>query len=255
MEQSNAIVRCPQGTLRYIWKAGDTLVNVATAFQTTVGAMIQANPDIDFSTIRPNTQVCIPTRRLTCPDADLYVIKKGDTLWDIAQDYNVSVNTLLELNPYVEPTRLAIGQYICVPKRASGDQTPPGDNNCPIISDVPDCASLRAAERACTGTDTVQCGQTLYDILNKYGISFQEFAEFNPRLVLNALLPGQRYVYPLKACACSGNGRYIVQPGDTISSIAAAFGITASELLRRNPAMRPGDFVRGAEICVSYQFS
>ncbi|MBQ1256734.1 MAG: LysM peptidoglycan-binding domain-containing protein [Clostridia bacterium] len=255
MEQANAVVRCPQGTLRYVWKAGDTLVSVATAFQTTVGAMIQANPDIDFSTIRPDTQVCIPTRTLTCPGADLYVIKKGDTLWDLAREYNVSVNTLMELNPYVEPTRLAIGQYICVPKRPAGGQTPPSDNSCQIVNDVPDCASLRAAERACTGTDTVQCGQTLYDILNKYGISFQEFAEFNPRLVLNALLPGQRYIYPLKACACSGNGRYIVQPGDTISSIAAAFGITPSELLRRNPAMRPGDFVRGAEICVSYQFS
>ncbi|MBR3929696.1 MAG: LysM peptidoglycan-binding domain-containing protein [Clostridia bacterium] len=255
MEQTNAVVRCPQGSLRYIWKAGDTLVKVATAFQTTVGAMIQVNPDINFSTIRPDTQICIPTRALTCPNADLYVIKQGDTLWDLAREYGVSVNTLMELNPYVEPTRLAIGQYICVPKRSPGSQTPPDSDNCQIINDVPDCASLRAAERACTGTDTVQCGQTLYDILNKYGISFQEFAEFNPRLVLNALLPGQRYVYPLKACACSGSGRYIVQPGDTISSIAAAFGITSSELLRRNPAMRPGDFVRGAEICVSYQFS
>lgn len=252
MEKTNALLRCPQGSLRYVWKAGDTLVKVATAFQTTVGAMISTNPDVDFSNIQPNTQICIPSRRLTCPDADLYVIKKGDTLWDIAQEYGVSVNTIMELNPYVEPTRLAVGQYICVPKRAGGGQTPPDDEGCSFVNDVPDCASLRAAERACTGTDTVKCGQTLYDILQKYGISFQEFAEFNPRLVLNALLPGQRYVYPLKACACSGNGKYIIQPGDTVSSIAAAFGITASELLRRNPAMRPGDFVRGAEICVSY---
>lgn len=258
MEQANAILRCPQGSLRYVWKSGDTLQKVATAFQTTVGAMISVNPDIDFSTIRPDTQICIPTRRLTCPDADLYVIKKGDTLWDIAREYGVSVNTLMELNPYVEPTRLAIGQYICVPKRESGGETPPStppSGGCEIVNDVPDCASLRAAERACTGTDTVQCGQTLYDILEKYGISFQEFAEFNPRLVLNALLPGQRYVYPLKACACTGSGRYIVQPGDTVASIAAAFGITSSELLRRNPAMRPRDFVRGAEICVAYPFS
>jgi len=254
MELSTAAVRCPQGSLRYVWKAGDTLQKVATAFQTTVGAMISVNPDIDFSTVRPDTQICIPTRRLTCPDADLYVIKKGDTLWDLAREYGVSVNTLMDLNPYVEPTRLAIGQYICVPKREPVEPNPPSDT-CPFVNDVPDCASLRAAERACKGTDTVQRGQTLYDILQKHGISFPEVAEFNPRLVVNALLPGQRYVYPLKACACSGSGKYIIQPGDTISSIASAFGITSSELLRRNPAMRPGDFVRGAEICVSYPIS
>lgn len=255
MEQTNAVVRCPQGSLRYIWKADDTLVKVATAFQTTVGALIETNPDIDFSAIRPDTQICIPTRRLTCPQADLYVIKKGDTLWDIAREYGISVNALMELNPYVEPTRLAIGQYICVPKREQGEQKPPSDSGCQIVNDIPDCATLRATERACTGTDTVQCGQTLFDILNKYGISFQEFADYNPRLVLNALLPGQRYTYPLKTCACSGGGKYIIQTGDTVSSIAAAFGITPSELFRRNPAMRPADFVRGAEICVAYPFN
>lgn len=255
MEQANALVRCPEGTLRYAWKEGDTLVKVATAFQTTVGTLIGVNPDIDFSRIVPNTQICIPTRRLTCPDADLYVIKKGDTLWDLAREYGVSVNALMELNPYIEPTRLAVGQYICVPKRQTEEETPPSQNGCAIVNDVPDCSTLRITERACTGTDTVQCGQSLFDILNKYGISFQEFEALNPRLTLNALLPGQRYLYPMRQCACSGSGKYIIQPRDTVSSIAAAFGITPSELLRRNPGMRPSDFVQGAEICVSYPFS
>ena len=255
MEQTNAVVRCPQGSVRYIWKQDDTLVKVATAFQTTVSALIGVNPDIDFSKIAANTQICIPTRRLTCPDADLYVIKKGDTLWDIAREYGVSVNTLMELNPYVEPTRLQIGQYICVPKRASDEPTPPSDGGCAISGDVPDLSSLRSAERACTGSDVVQCGQSLFDILSKYGISFQEFEALNPRLALNALLPGQRYLYPLRACACTGSGKYIVQPRDTVSSIASSFGITPSELLRRNPGLRPGDFVAGTEICVAYPFA
>lgn len=255
MEQVNKVIRCPSGSLRYVWREGDSLIKVATAFQTTVGALIDVNPDVDFSKIVPDTQICIPSRRLTCPDADLYVIKKGDTLWDIAREYGISTNALMELNPYVEPTRLAIGQYICVPKRPSQGDTPPSEGGCQIAGDLPDCASLRAAERACTGTDTVQCGQSLYDILAKYQISYQEFAALNPRLVLNALLPGQRYQYPMRECACSGNGKYIVQPRDTAASIAAAFGITPSELLRRNPGLRPGDIAAGTEICVSYPFA
>ena len=198
MEDRSAVIRCPGGSLRYVWRSGDTLRKVATAFGTTVGAMVEANPDIDFMTIRENTQVCIPSRSLTCPDADLYRIKSGDTLWDIARRYGIPVNELIELNPYVEPTKLMIGQYICVPKQQNqpdtqppAEEPEPGQPGCLIGGDVPDCASLRAAEKACTGSDTVKCGQSLYDILAKFGISYAEFAALNPRLVLNALLPGQ----------------------------------------------------------------
>jgi len=253
MDQTNSTpVNCPAGSLRYIWRSGDTLTRVATVFGTTVSAMIDLNKDIDFMNISEGTQVCIPSRILTCPDSDLYAIRAGDTLSAIAARYGITTAALMELNPYVEPTRLAVGQLICVPKAQS--EAPEGES-CPLARDVPDCNSIRNAQNACTGTDIVQCGQTLYDILSKYGMSFSEFAALNPRLVLNALLPGQRYYYPMKACACSESGRYIVQPGDTVSSIASAFGITASELLRRNPNRTPGEFTAGSEICVTYSSS
>lgn len=259
METASTVIRCPMGSVRYVWRKGDTLRSVATAFGTTVGAMIEVNPDIDFMSIRENTQICIPTRALTCPDADLYRIQKGDTLWDLARSYGIPVGELIDMNPYVEPTKLMIGQYICVPKKNNVPETPetpsPGEPGCVIGSDVPDCTSLRAAEKACTGTDTVKCGQSLYDILAKYGISYAEFADLNPRLVLNALLPGQTYVYPLKQCNCSESGRYTLVPGDTVSGVAASFGLTPSELMRRNPSLRASDFTVGREICVSYPFA
>lgn len=71
---------CPAGSLRYSWRSGDTLVRIATAFGTTVSAMRDINPDVDFTKITAGTDVCIPTRMLTCPDSDLYAIQKGDTL-------------------------------------------------------------------------------------------------------------------------------------------------------------------------------
>ncbi|MBQ3079043.1 MAG: LysM peptidoglycan-binding domain-containing protein [Clostridia bacterium] len=252
-EQTLAVNRCPVGSLRYIWRTGDTLTRVAAAFGTTISAMIDTNPNIDFMTVKSGTAVCIPSRILTCPDSDLYAVKAGDTLSQIAARYGITAGALMELNPYVEPTQLTIGQYICVPKAENDNE---GDGNtdefCKIGSEVPDCAEIRASQNACTGTDTIKCGQGLYDILIKYGMSYTEFAALNPRLALNALLPGQRYYYPLKACACSQRGRYIVQPGDTIASIASSFGITPSELLRRNPNRTPMEFTSGEEICISH---
>lgn len=260
METTATVIRCPQGSVRYVWRKGDTLQAVASAFGTTLSAMIEVNPDIDFMNIRENTQICIPTRALTCPDAELYRIQKGDTLWDLARKYGIAVGELIDMNPYVEPTKLMIGQYICVPAKSAPPAAPenppePGQPGCIIGGDVPDCSALRAAEKACTGTDTVKCGQSLYDILAKYGVSYSEFAALNPRLVLNALLPGQTYVYPMKKCACSQSGKYTLAPDDTVSGVAASFGLTPSELMRRNPSLRASDFVPGTEICVSYPFA
>lgn len=249
----NRVSNCQAGSLRYIWRTGDTLKRVATTFGTTVSAMMEVNADIDFMSITAGTAVCVPSRLLTCPDSDLYAIQDGDTLASIAAAYQISVGALMDLNPYVEPTQLTIGQYICVPRAQTGDVAGETEGeNCVIAGDLPDCASLRSAQAACTATDTVKCGQSLADILTKYGVSFAEFSALNPRLTLNALLPGQKYLYPLKACACSESGKYIIQPNDTLSGIAASFGITPSELLRRNPNLTPAEFVSGVEICVSY---
>lgn len=46
-----------------------------------------------------------------------YTIKAGDTLDAIAKYYGVTIPTLLQLNPQVNPTRLQIGQVIHIPAR------------------------------------------------------------------------------------------------------------------------------------------
>lgn len=230
-------VSCPAGTLRYDWRSGDTLKGVATAFGTTVSAMIDANPQVDFMTIADGASVCVPSRALTCPNADLYAIRKGDTLFDIARRYGISTEALMELNPYVEPTQLSIGQYICVPRQEE---------------QAPEQTTDESPQKACSARAIVQCGQTLYDILQKYGMTFAEFAALNPALAEKALLPGQSYFYALRACACGESGRYTLTETDTVSSVAASIGISASELMRRNPHLKPDEFTAGTEICLTY---
>jgi N-acetylmuramoyl-L-alanine amidase len=46
--------------------------------------------------------------------AQVHLVQKGDTLWQMARKYNVTVNRLLELNPGIEPERLQIGQKITI---------------------------------------------------------------------------------------------------------------------------------------------
>lgn len=44
-----------------------------------------------------------------------YTIQPGDTLWRLAQRYNITVNALVATNPNINPTNLLVGQVICIP--------------------------------------------------------------------------------------------------------------------------------------------
>ncbi|MDO4563729.1 MAG: LysM domain-containing protein [Clostridia bacterium] len=44
-----------------------------------------------------------------------YMIRKGDTLYALAQIYDSSVERIMELNSSIDPMNLQIGQIICIP--------------------------------------------------------------------------------------------------------------------------------------------
>jgi LysM repeat protein len=44
-----------------------------------------------------------------------YVVKKGDTMWAIAQDHGISLADLQAANPDVEPRMMAVGTVLVIP--------------------------------------------------------------------------------------------------------------------------------------------
>src|SRR5690606_41772984 len=52
----------------------------------------------------------------SCPGGQLYTVRSGDTLFRIAQRFNVSLDALIRANPQItNPDRLQVGQRICIP--------------------------------------------------------------------------------------------------------------------------------------------
>ena len=114
---------CPTGTFPYTIKAGDTFYKLSIRFNVPLDAILRANPGVDPNNLQIGQVVCIPSRPTPpippvppCPGGFYYTIKAGDTLYSIAQMFNVSVQELMAANPGVDPNNLQIGQVICVPR-------------------------------------------------------------------------------------------------------------------------------------------
>ena len=98
-----------------------------------------------------------------------------------------------------------------------------------------------------TGTYTVQPGDTLSAIANKYGTTYQILAAINGIGDPNQIWPGQ----VLKVTgAASQESTYYVQAGDTLSAIATKFGTTVSNLVSINHISNPNVIYVGQKIYV-----
>jgi LysM repeat protein len=49
------------------------------------------------------------------PAGQRYKVKKGDTMWAIAQEFGVSLAALKAANPDVDPQKMAIGTILVIP--------------------------------------------------------------------------------------------------------------------------------------------
>lgn len=77
---------------------------------------------------------------------------------------------------------------------------------------------------------TVQPGDTLYSIATRYGTTVQQIKQDNG-LTSDYIYAGQRLTICQSSAGCTP---YVVQPGDTLTSIATRFGTTVSRLKQDN---------------------
>jgi len=79
---------------------------------------------------------------------------------------------------------------------------------------------------------TVRPGDTLSEIAERYGTTYQSLAAYNGISNPNLIYAGQTIRIPTGGA--SGGRTYTVQPGDTLSELALRFGTTVQELQRLN---------------------
>lgn len=114
---------CSSGIFWQI-ERGDTLYKIAQAVNVSLDELIEANPNVDPENLQIGQYICIPAggqplpnlKKLPdCPQGIFWEIAPGDTLFNIARQNNISVQSIIAANPGIDPNNLRVGQFICLP--------------------------------------------------------------------------------------------------------------------------------------------
>lgn len=141
-----------------------------------------------------------------------YVVQKGDSLWSIASKLEVSVNELKTLNN-LSSNNLSIGQLLKVPTNNS-DNT---GNNTTTPENI----------------YTVQKGDSLWAIANKYGTTVDNLKKAN-NLSTNNLSIGQTLIIPSTNVPDQTEITYVVKKGDSLWLIANKYDTTVTKIKSTN---------------------
>lgn len=99
------------GTLAYTVALGDSLYTIAHNYNSTVGNILKFNSISNPNLIFPGQKIVIP---LSPPEAIIYIVKSGDTVYRIAKRYGTSVKNLVQFNYLAPPFSIYSGQQLVV---------------------------------------------------------------------------------------------------------------------------------------------
>ena len=99
---------------------------------------------------------------------------------------------------------------------------------------------------------TWQSGDTLRSVAQQAGTTVQAMQLTNPDVDFSTIAIGTEICLPSQSFTCVSGMAYSVRAGETFTSIAADFGISAYELAERNPGVDQNNLMVGQVICVPF---
>jgi len=168
------------------------------------------------------------------------VVKPGETLSEIAERYGTTVDRLMQLNGLRSPQDLWAGSRIQVPGAGRGS------------------GGGRGGGASGSGNYTVKTGETLSEIAERYGTTVDRLMQLNDLRSPQDLWAGSRIQVPGASAPSrpasasppvNRNAReHRVQPGETLSEIAALYGIPMSRLVALNGLSQPNNVQAGTTL-------
>lgn len=185
-----------EGSNYYTVKSGDSLWSIAKKNNISVTDLKEEN-GLTSNSLSIGQVLKIPTKVETPSiDTNKYIVKSGDNLYKIANQYNTTVSELISLNNLTS-TNLSIGQVLKIPSRPFN-------------------------------TYVVKSGDSLYKIAQNNNTTVDALKSLN-NLTSNLLSIGQVLKLPSNSL-----NTYTVKKGDSLYKIANQYNTTVSELISLN---------------------
>jgi len=103
--------QAPLGTFTYTVQRGDTLFGIANKFNTTVHNILVFNNIPNPNIIYVGQVLTIPQ---SPPEAIIYTVRPGDTVYSIARRFGTSVQNIVTFNYLSNPNLIYVGQRLVV---------------------------------------------------------------------------------------------------------------------------------------------
>ena len=186
----------------YIVKKGDNLWSIASKNNTTVDNIKRLN-NLSSNNLQIGQILKLSEdSEEDTPKGNTYIVKKGDSLWLIANRYNTTVDKLKKANGLTSNI-LSIGQVLTIPEEESLP-----------VNQI---------------TYTVKKGDSLWLIANKYDTTVDKIKSTN-NLTSNSLSIGQVLIIP----STSEFITYTVKKGDSLWVIANNYNTTVDNIKKLN---------------------
>ena len=186
----------------YVVQKGDSLWSIASKNNTTVDNIKKLN-NLSSNTLQIGQLLKLPgsSEENEIESENIYIVKKGDSLYSISKIYGISVDELKKANNLTS-NNLSIGQTLIIPsKKESTNQI----------------------------TYVVKKGDSLWLIANKYDTTIEKIKTTN-NLTSNLLSIGQVLIIP----STSEYKTYTVQKGDSLWLIANKYNTTVDNIKKLN---------------------
>ena len=198
--------------------ADDSLYSIARRYATTESALMSLNGIADSREIEVGQSILVP--RVDETEYEVYVVERGDTLFDIARLYGTTVAQLRALNGIGGRLDLTIGRSILLPK----------------------------IDESVLERYTVQAGDSLYSISKRYNISLLALQTLNQLADIRDIRADETILVPKLANVVLDV--YVIQLGDSLAKIAERYETTVELLQSLNGINDPSLIVLDETILV-----